>query len=50
MKNEFFRNIILSYLTKTEFDVRPKLGINSNKITIYNGLQLPQSKNCYFCE
>ena len=44
MKNEFFRNIILSYLTKTEFDVRPKLGINSNKITIYNGLQLPQSK------
>lgn len=45
MRNEFFRNIILSYLTITEFDVKPKLGINSNKITIYNGLQLPQSKS-----
>ena len=45
MRNEFFRNIILSYLAKTEFDVKPKLGINSNKITIYNGLQLPQSKS-----
>ena len=44
MKNEFFRNIILNYFTKSEFKIRLKEGINSNKITIYNGLQLPQSK------
>ena len=44
MKNEYLSNIILNYLTKTEFNIKLKQGINSNKITIYNGLQVPQSK------
>ena len=44
MKNEYLSNIILNYLTNTNFNIKLKQGINSNKITIYNGLQLPQSK------
>ena len=45
MKNEYFNNIILNYFTNTDFNIKLKTGINSNKITIYNGLQIPQSKS-----
>ena len=45
MKNEYLNNIILNYFTNTDFTIKLKQGINSNKITIYNGLQIPQSKS-----
>ena len=44
MKNGYLSNIILNYFTNTNFKIKLKQGINSNKITIYNGLQIPQSK------
>ena len=40
-----FNNIILNYFTNTDFYIKLTIGINSNKIIIYNGLQIPQSKS-----
>ena len=49
MKNKYFNKIILNYFDKVFFNIIPpvKFGINKNKVIIYNGLQLPQSKH-YF--
>ena len=44
MKSEYFKNMIKSYFDNVDFNFRIKTGVNLNKITIYNGLQIPQSK------
>ena len=48
-KLEFFQKIINSTFEKEKFSFNPKINtrINGNKITIYNGLEIPRSKN-YF--
>ena len=45
MQNNYFSNIIRAYFDKVNFNFNIKLGINLNNITIYNGLQIPQSKS-----
>ena len=46
MKNDYFYNIVYSAFEKKTFNFVPpiKMNINANKITIYNGLEIPQSK------
>jgi hypothetical protein len=44
MKSEYFKNMIKSYFDNVDFNFTIKTGVNLNKITIYNGLQIPQSK------
>jgi hypothetical protein len=46
MKNDFFNNLIMNNFDKTNFNFVPpiRMNINYNKITIYNGLEIPQSK------
>ena len=44
MKNEYFKNLIKSYFDNVDFNFKIKTGVNLNKITIYNGLQIPKSK------
>ena len=46
MKNDYFNNIIASTFEKTQFKFIPRIKMieNENKITIYNGLELPKSK------
>ena len=46
MKNEFFNNLIMNNFDKTNFNFVPpiRMNINYNKVTIYNGLEIPQSK------
>ena len=48
VKNEFFSNLINESFNTTKFNFVPriKMNINANKIIIYNGLELPQSKKC----
>ena len=45
MKNDYFNNIIASTFVKTKFNFIPRIKMieNKNKITIYNGLELPKS-------
>ena len=43
--NEYFKKLIDDYFEKTDFiGQMPRMAINANKITIYNGLELPKSK------
>ena len=46
LQNKFFNDIIMKFFEKKTFNLTSpvKLGINKNNITIYNGLQIPQSK------
>ena len=43
MQNEFFNNIITTHFQKIKFNFVPpiKMNVNANKITIYNGLEIP---------
>ena len=42
---EYFKKLIDDYFEKTEFiGIKPRLAINANEVTIYNGLELPRSK------
>ena len=44
-KNEYFGKLINEYFEKTIFIGNiPKMNINANEITIYNGLELPKSR------
>ena len=43
-QNNYFNNIITSFFNSIEFKYSAKIGININKVTIYNGLQIPKSK------
>jgi len=47
MHNEYFNNLIDNIFNKIKFNFVPKLkmNVNANKITIYNGLELPKSKS-----
>ena len=47
MQNEYFNNIINSTFEKIKFNFNPpiKMNVNANKITIYNGLEIPKSKS-----
>ena len=47
IENDFFNNIISSIFEKTRFNFVPKIkmNVNANKVTIFNGLELPQSKS-----
>ena len=47
MKNEYFNNLIQTCFDKVKFKFIPpvKLNINANKVTIYNGLEIPKSKS-----
>ena len=43
--DEFFKKLIDNYFEKTDFiGQMPKMAINTNKVNIYNGLELPGSK------
>ena len=44
IQNNYFNNIIISFFDNIEFNFMVKIGINMNKVSIYNGLQIPQSK------
>ena len=46
MQNDYFYNIVHTAFEKKTFNFVPpiKMNINANKITIYNGLEIPQSK------
>ncbi len=46
MQNEYFNNLITSHFDNTKFTFNPpiKMKVNANKITIYNGLEIPKSK------
>ena len=46
MQNEFFSNLINSIFEKIKFNFNPpiKMNVNANKVTIYNGLEIPKSK------
>ena len=47
MKNEYFNSLIQNAFDKIKFKFVPpvKLNINANKVTIYNGLEIPKSKS-----
>ena len=47
MKNEYFSGLIQNVFDKTKFRFVPpiKMNINANKVTIYNGLEIPKSKS-----
>ena len=47
MQNEYFSNFINNIFDKTNFNFVPpiKMNVNANKITIFNGLQIPKSKS-----
>lgn len=46
MQIDFFNNMINSIFEKTKFNFVPpiKMNVNANKMTIYNGLEIPKSK------
>ena len=46
MQIDFFNNMINSTFEKVRFNFNPpiKMNVNANKITIYNGLEIPKSK------
>ena len=46
MQIDFFNNMINSTFEKVKFNFNPpiKMNVNANKITIYNGLEIPKSK------
>ena len=46
MQNDYFYNIVHTAFEKKTFNFVPplKMNINANQITIYNGLEIPQSK------
>ena len=44
-KIEFFKNLINSTFNKEKFTLKLKTRINANQIKIYNGLNIPKSKN-----
>ena len=44
IQNNYFNNIIISFFDNIEFNFMVKVGINMNKVIIYNGLQIPKSK------
>lgn len=50
IKLEFFQKIINSTFEKEKFNFIPKLNIriNGNQIAIYNGLEIPKSKNHFY--
>ncbi len=45
MQNNYFNNMIITFFDRTDFKSNIKFQINANNITIYNGLQIPQSKS-----
>jgi hypothetical protein len=45
MQNNYFNNLIISFFDRIDFKSNIKLAIGANNITIYNGLQIPQSKS-----
>ena len=49
LENDFFSNLIKGQFEKTNFNIipKPKMQINSNRVTIYYGIMLPQCKK-YF--
>jgi hypothetical protein len=45
---EYFKNLIHDYFEKTDFiGTMPKMNINANDITIYNGLEIPKSRTSF---
>ena len=46
MQNDYFNNLINSHFEKVKYKFNPpiKMNINANKITIYNGLEIPNSR------
>ena len=47
MNNEYFKNLINNIFERTNFNFVPpiKMNVNANKVTIYNGLEIPKSKS-----
>ena len=48
MQNDYFSYLINNIFDNTEFEFNPhlKMNVNANKVTIYNGLEIPKSESC----
>ena len=46
MQNDYFNNLINSHFENIKYKFNPpiKMNVNANKITIYNGLEIPKSR------